>query len=87
MPTVRELGFPTLEADGWNGLFAPGKTPRDIVNRLSKEASAAVKHPDSVRRLTELAAEPIGSTPEEQDAILKKQLAQFRLLTQGMKFE
>ncbi|MSP95894.1 MAG: tripartite tricarboxylate transporter substrate binding protein [Betaproteobacteria bacterium] len=87
VPTVRELGFPMLEADGWNGLFAPGKTPRDIVNRLSKEASAAARHPDSVKRLTELGAEPIGSTPEEQDAILKKYLVQFRLLTQHMKFE
>ncbi len=87
IPTTRELGFPMLESDGWNGLFAPGKTPRDIINRLSKEASAAAKHPDSVKRLTELAAEPIGSTPEEQDAILRKQLIAFRQLTQHMKFE
>ncbi len=87
VPTVRELGFPMLEADGWNGLFAPGKTPRDIVNRLSKEAGAAAQHPDSVRRFTELAAEAVGSTPEEQDAILKKCLVQFRQLTQHMKFE
>ena len=87
VPTTRELGFPMMEADGWNGLFAPGKTPREIINRLSKEAGAAAKHPESVKRLTELAAEPIGSTPEEQDAILKKQIAQFRQLTQHMKFE
>ena len=76
-----------MESDGWNGLFAPGKTPREIINRLSMEASAAAKHPDSVKRLTELAAEPIGSTPEEQDAILRKQLTAFRQLTQHMKFE
>jgi len=37
-----------------------------------------VRHPDSVKRLTDLAAEPVGSTPAEQDAVLRKQVAQFR---------
>jgi len=75
---VRELGFPKLEAEGWNGLFAPAKTPREIVERLYRETVAAVRHPESVKRLTDLAAEPVGSTPAEQDAMLKKQVAQFR---------
>ncbi len=78
LPTVRELGFPKLEADGWNGLFAPAKTPRGIIERLQRETAAAVRHPDSVKRLTDLAAEPVGSTPAEQDAVLRKQVAQFR---------
>jgi tripartite-type tricarboxylate transporter receptor subunit TctC len=78
VPTVRELGFPKLEAEGWNGLFAPAKTPREIIERLHRETVAAVRHPESVKRLTDLAAEPVGSTPAEQDAMLKKQVAQFR---------
>jgi len=78
VPTVRELGFPKLEAEGWNGLFAPAKTPREVIERLQRETAAAVRHPDSVKRLTDLAAEPVGSTSAEQDAMLKKQVAQFR---------
>ncbi len=78
VPTVRELGFPKLEAEGWNGLFAPARTPREVIDRLQRETAAAVRHPDSVKRLTDLAAEPVGSTPAEQDAMLKKQVAQFR---------
>src|SRR6267142_490054 len=78
VPTVRELGFPKLEADGWNGLFAPAKTPREIIERLQRETAAAVRHPDSAKRLTDLAAEPVGSTPAEQDAVLRRQVAQFR---------
>jgi len=78
VPTVRELGFPKLEAEGWNGLFAPAKTPREVIERLQRETAAAVRHPESVKRLTDLAAEPVGSTPAEQDAMLKKQVAQFR---------
>ncbi len=78
--TVRELGFERLEFQGWNGLFAPAKTPRDIVDRLSREAAAAVRHPDTVKRLNDIAAEPVGSSPAEQDAVLRKQVAQFRPL-------
>ena len=78
VPTVREQGVAKLEIEGWNGLFAPAKTPREIIERLQRETVAAVRHPDSVKRLTDLAAEPVGSTPAEQDAVLRRQVAQFR---------
>jgi tripartite-type tricarboxylate transporter receptor subunit TctC len=87
VPTVRELGYPLLEADGWNGLFAPAKTPREIIDRLQKETAAAVRHPDSVKRFSDLAAEPVGSSSAEQDAILRRQIAQFRPIIQAMKLE
>jgi tripartite-type tricarboxylate transporter receptor subunit TctC len=78
VPTARELGMPKIEAEGWNGLFAPAKTPKEIIDRLQRETAAAVNHPDVVKRLTDIAAEPVGSTPAEQDAMLRRQVAQFR---------
>lgn len=87
VPTAREQGYPVLEADGWNGLFVPARTPRDIVERLNREVVAAVKHPETARRLREMGAEPAGSTPAEQDAILRRQIEQFRPVIQQMKFE
>ena len=87
VPTVRELGFPVLEADGWNGLFVPGKTPSEVIDRLNKEIVAAVKHPETSKRLRDMGAEPIGSTPAEQDAILKRQMDQFRPIIRNMKLE
>jgi tripartite-type tricarboxylate transporter receptor subunit TctC len=87
VPTVRELGYAVLEADGWNGFFAPAKTPRDIVERLSKEAAAAVKHPEVAKRLREMAAEPVGSSGAEQEAIFKRQMDQFRPIIKEMKIE
>jgi len=85
VPTVRELGYPYIEANGWNGLFAPAKTPRDVIDRIQREVAAAVKQPDIMKRLTDLAAEPVGSTPAEMDAVLKGQLAQFRPILQELK--
>jgi tripartite-type tricarboxylate transporter receptor subunit TctC len=87
VPTVRELGYPAMEADGWNGLFAPAKTPRELIERLQKETAAAVRHPDTAKRLREIGAEPVGSTGAEQDAILKRQVEQFRPIIREMKIE
>jgi len=88
VPTVRELGFPTMEIEGWNGLFAPAKTPKDIIERLHREVVvAAVRHPDLVKRFAELGAESAVSLPAEQDAILRRQMDQFRGVIRDMKLE
>jgi tripartite-type tricarboxylate transporter receptor subunit TctC len=65
----------------------PGKTPREIVERLQKESAAAVRHPDVARRLLELGAEPVGSNAAAQDEILKRQMDQFRPIIREMKIE
>ncbi len=87
VPTVREQGYPALEFDGWNGLFAPAKTPKDIIDRLHKETVAAVRHPETLKRLADLAADPVGSSPAEQDAILRRQMDQFRPVIREMKLD
>jgi tripartite-type tricarboxylate transporter receptor subunit TctC len=85
VPTVRELGFPNIEANGWNGLFAPAKTPREIVERLQREVGLVLRNPELAKRLTDLAAEPVGSTAAELDAVLKGQLNQFRPIITELK--
>ena len=85
--TVREQGFPILEAEGWNGLFAPAKTPREVIERLQKETLTAVRHPETAKRLREIGAEPVGSPAAEQDAILKRQVEQFRPIIKEMRIE
>jgi tripartite-type tricarboxylate transporter receptor subunit TctC len=57
---------------GWFGLFAPGKTPRDITERLAREVSTIIKSP--AQRKAIVAAfgnEPVGNTPEEFARFLK----------------
>lgn len=87
VPTVRELGFPNLELEGWNGLFAPARTPRDVLERLQREAAAAVRHPEVARRLSEMGAEAVGSNGVAQDEIFKRQMNQFRAIIREMKIE
>jgi tripartite-type tricarboxylate transporter receptor subunit TctC len=87
VPTARELGFPALEAEGWNGIFVKAGTPKEIIDRLNKEIVAAVRHPEIAKRFRDMAAEPVGSTPAEQDAMLKRQMVQFRPIIREMRFE
>jgi tripartite-type tricarboxylate transporter receptor subunit TctC len=87
VPTVRELGYPVLEADGWNGFFAPAKTPREVIDRLQKEVAAAVKNPDTAKRLRDMAAEPVGSSAADQEAVLKRQMDQFRPIIREIKID
>ncbi|MEP7301459.1 MAG: tripartite tricarboxylate transporter substrate binding protein [Caldimonas sp.] len=87
VPTVRELGYADLEYEGWNGLFAPAKTPKEVIDRLQREVNAAIHHPEVMKRMADLSAIPVGSTGAEQDAILRKQIEQFRPIIREMRLE
>jgi tripartite-type tricarboxylate transporter receptor subunit TctC len=82
---VRELGFPNLELQGWNGFLAPKGTPAPVVARLQKEIAAAVRHPDVSKRMTEVGAEPSGSTQEEMRTMLRAQIAQVQPVVEELK--
>src|SRR5258706_974663 len=87
VPTVSELGYAALELERWHGLFVTPKTPKEIVDRLNREAVAAARHPDSVKRFTDLAAEAVRSSPAEQGGIVRRPAAQFRPIIQTIKLE
>jgi len=74
VPTIVEGGMPRLTVVPWEGLFAPAKTPRDIVERLAREVNVILKRPDIREQLEKQALEPGGSTPNELAAFLKQQL-------------
>nr|WP_309139740.1 tripartite tricarboxylate transporter substrate binding protein [Siccirubricoccus sp. G192] len=80
VPTAREQGFPNIELLGWNGFFAPARTPEPVLARLHREVAIAARHPDVVRRITELGAEPGGNSAEEFGGAVRAQLAQVRPL-------
>jgi tripartite-type tricarboxylate transporter receptor subunit TctC len=80
VPTVREQGFPNAELLGWNGFFAPGRTPPAVLARLHQDIAGAARHPDMIRRIREVGAEPGGDSTEEFGAAVRAQLAQVRPL-------
>ena len=64
LPTLSEAGLPGFDVVAWFGLVAPAGTPRAVVERLSGETRAALGSADTLKRLVDLGAEPLGATPE-----------------------
>src|SRR5258706_3828510 len=64
VPTVAESGVPGYQASSWNGVAAPARTPKAIVERLNREINAATAAQDVRQRLQELGVESRGGTPE-----------------------
>ncbi|MDB5509076.1 MAG: tripartite tricarboxylate transporter family receptor [Hyphomicrobiales bacterium] len=57
VPTTREAGLPEFQASGWNAMFAPKGTPREIVERLSRAVNAALEDPATSQKLIAIGAE------------------------------
>ena len=77
VPTARESGLSTFVAASWNGLAAPARTPRPVVERLNREVVAAINHPDVRRRLAELNVDAQSSSPEQASALLASEVKRW----------
>ena len=89
LPTMVEAGFPDFVVDGWYGMFAPAKTPKAIVEKLSADINAALKDPASLEKWKTLGFDPIGSTPAEFAKRQKDDLAYWKQMIEltGVKIE
>ena len=65
VPTAIEGGIAGYDVASWNGLAAPAKTPRAVIDRLHQEVAKALASPELQKRLSELGVEARASTPEE----------------------
>ena len=89
LPTMEESGFPDFAIEGWYGIFAPARTPRPIVDKLSADINKALKQPDSLERWKALGFDPIGTTPEAFAERQKADLAYWKKMIEdtGIKVE
>ncbi len=77
LPTIAEAGLPGFEANNWNGIVVPAKTPRTIINRLNKEFTAALTLPDIKEFLFTQGLDAAPSTPEAFGAYIKSETAKW----------
>ena len=54
-----------MEADAWNGLIAPGGTPKPIIDKISKDVAEIIRQPVLREKLATQLMEPVGSSPDE----------------------
>jgi tripartite-type tricarboxylate transporter receptor subunit TctC len=65
VPSVAELGLPSLEALAWNGLLAPAGTPAAVLARLSAETVKGMQRAETKEALARLGFDVVASSPEE----------------------
>lgn len=85
VPTVSESGVSGYEVTSWNGVAAPAKTPRALVNRLNQVVTAALATPEVKQRFHDLAVEPRPSTPEAFRAHLQAEIVKWKKVIEEAK--
>jgi len=76
-PTLIEAGIRDFESTVWVGVAATGGTPQPIVKKLHDEFVRALAAPDLKEKLAALGADPVGSTPDEFAALVRKDIARW----------
>ena len=85
VPTLAEAGVPGYEASAWNGVAAPLKTPKAVIDRLNREINIAVADPAVKQRLQDLGVDAKGSTPEQLHDLLVSETAKWKKVVEAAK--
>jgi tripartite-type tricarboxylate transporter receptor subunit TctC len=79
LPTLAET-LPGFEAVAWFGIVAPPRTPAAIAEKVSAAVQEALRHPEVMKRLNELSAEPMGLSPAQTAAYMKQETERWAAL-------
>jgi tripartite-type tricarboxylate transporter receptor subunit TctC len=82
LPTVAEAGVPGYAAESWYGLFAPAKTPQDVIDRLNKSAAMAVQSEAFQRLGVNQGLVMVARPPEELERYFRGEEARWRKVIQ-----
>ena len=85
VPTIAEAGVPGYEVVGWNGILAPAKTPRAIIERLNADIVKVIRTPEVEADILAQGIEPIGNTPEEFGRIIRADVERWGKILKGTK--
>jgi tripartite-type tricarboxylate transporter receptor subunit TctC len=77
LPTLVELGYPTLVAENFFGLSGPAGVPRPVVDALNKATQSVLDNPQLQRNFAEVGITTGKMTPEEFTGFVQKQVSQW----------
>ena len=77
IPTVIESGIADFEAAVWNGLYAPARTPREIINRVNADVMKVLNAPEVKERVAAQGISVVTGTPDQLAALLKSELVKW----------
>jgi len=77
VPTMREAGYPEIEATNWSGLVVPAATPPPAISRLNAELVRALRDPEIQEKLKTYGMSPAPGRPEQFGALLQSESARY----------
>jgi tripartite-type tricarboxylate transporter receptor subunit TctC len=80
--TLDESGLPGFSITAWIGVVAPKGTPKDIVQKLNLEIGRALDDSEFARQISTMGIDPLGSTPDEFAAFLRKEIPRWKQAVQ-----
>ncbi len=80
VPTLKELGHPSLVVDTWYGVMAPAATPVEIVAKLNTELNALLRLPEVREALAKQGVVPAGGAPERLQQLVANDIARWTKL-------
>jgi tripartite-type tricarboxylate transporter receptor subunit TctC len=88
VPTMAQAGVPDFVMDGgWHGLFAPARTPADVVSRLNREVQAVLTVVAVREKYAALGLDPFASSPSEFKAFVAEEVRRYAELAKIAKIE
>jgi tripartite-type tricarboxylate transporter receptor subunit TctC len=77
VPTIAESGVPGFEASSWFAIFAPAKTPKEIVDKINAEVRKAVQDPEIQKRFADIGGEIRTYSPDELRDFVRSELEKW----------
>ncbi|HVZ52119.1 MAG TPA: tripartite tricarboxylate transporter substrate binding protein [Pseudolabrys sp.] len=78
LPTLKETGYPDVDAVQWVGMLAPDKTPKDVIARINGALRETLASPDVAAKLAAQGVTPAPTTPDEFQTMIASEIKQWR---------
>ena len=87
VPTLKEQGVDGVEVDQWYAIFAPAKTPKEVIVKLNQALNKVLEDKDIIKRIEGQGADVETSTPEQLGEMVRKDLLKWRQVVQSAKLQ
>ena len=77
IPTISEAGFKDFDVTPWFGLFAPAKTPPNIIRKINQDVAEVLRNPEVIEKFNSQGADPFITQPNEFALIVKKDIQKW----------
>lgn len=76
IPAIAET-VPGFSGVSIMGIYAPSGTPKALLDRISADIAEAIREPDVIQKMASLGMEPVGSSPQEYDAVIRSEIEKW----------